>query len=357
MNSTLPLLMSMLLLSVPLLPAADQEVVEDAAAVARLFAAGDPASVAWAAYHAARLRLAIAVPDIVAHLRDGAGKKHQDPEQVASRACAAALADLRQPVEVGVPALVWTTGCRAEAMYLAAIEPSRHEAWLIERLRSTDEHEMDTLPWLAAANLLALRRTPVATLALLQGLEPTLSIQVMDEGKVNGGRRRKVGCGDGYTTLLPGFPPLVVWDLTRRPEKENGVELLADGPVPVWVSRREQTRESQGVGSAFWSVRRSQYRTLVLESLLGSGTMIPALDPDQEISIVWPGRTALIEHAAQILAEQEARWAALTAGLVQAQLLPAGTPSPVVRLIFADNRTGDGLDPLPDPAAVPRPTP
>lgn len=353
-HSAVRVLYAVLVVALTLLPATEfpAVVAEDAAAVARLFAANDPASVAWAAYHAARLRLATAIPDLVAHLGNGAGKGYREPEQVAARACAAALADLRQPVEAGVPARVWSTGCRAEAYYLAAIEPARHEAWLIERLQSSDEGDT---PWQAAANLLAKRRTPEATLAIFRGLAPTLTIAVWNEGRTGGHRRSMARCGDGVSTRLPGFPPLVAWELTSRDEK--GVELLADGPTQIWVSRREQTQESDGVGSVSSPVRRAQYRTQVLQSLLGTGATSPALEHDQEVSVGWPGRQALLEHATRTLAEQQGGWTALTTILLEARLLPAGTLPPALRLVFTDKRTGDALEALPDPAAVSSPAP
>lgn len=361
------LLACALLLSAHLLPAVDPDPVvvelppvmaEDAAAVAHLFAAGDPASVAWAAYHAARLRLAIAVPDLLAHLGDGAGREAKGPEQAAARACAAALADLRQPVEAGVPARIWAVGCRAEAYYLAAIDPARHEAWLIERLRDTDESDV---AWQAVANLLAQRRTPEATLAVFQGLAPTLRFEVWPANSWRGPFRGsdRASAGHTITRRLPGFPPVVYWELTDQAER--GIERVADGPSPIWASRCEHAQAThQGaryiIRSTASALRRAEYRILVLQRLLGANALSPPL-AEERAGVGWSGRAALLECAGRHLTEQRGRWEALTEALVEAHLLPAGTPPPEVRLAFVDKREGEGLEPLPDPAAVPSPTP
>lgn len=362
-----------LLLSFFLLPAAEPPLVEtppvpvgDADGVKRLLAAGDPASVAWAAYHAARLRLAIAVPDLLAYIADHPDPAASEPERTARSACAAALADLRQSVAEGVPARLLATGSPGAAYYLAALDPARHEGWLIDRVQA-EAH--DDAAWLLAANLLAKRRTPAATLALHGGLAPTLTIEVWDAGRGGGGRKRAVSCSDGVSQRRPGFPPLVVWGLTVR--AEQGVELLADGPTPIWASRREQTLASEGCGSVRSHVARGPYRVRLLESLLGctredhpnptllvslhllnpEGVQMP-LEHDRTTSLAWQDSDTLRRQIDATVAEQQTRWTALTASLIGTGLLPAGTPPPTVRLLLVDKRSGETLEPLPDPATV-----
>ena len=313
------------------------EGASDAAAIAALFAAGQPATTAWAAYHAARLGLEDERSRLVEVLLKPTTPN--SPERTAAQACAAALADFRQPVAVEVPPVLWSQGARAESVVLVALEPARHERWLIERLAAADT---GGAVWLAVVQLLAGIRSVAAVDAILRGVAPVLTVEARDADDTSHGGSFASISADGVARRRAGFPPVVRWSLTTLTQVDAP---LVDGPEPVWAVRKEQWEEKKGVGSTGEIPDRNKVRVALLTGLVPEAA--PGLQAGPVRDVAWNGEAAFVQECADLLTAEQQRWQALVDALRRADLLPAGAQPPQVRLQLKDLRREAGRAALP----------
>lgn len=345
----LVLLIPWLLTAVVAAETATPEDAGDAAAVAALFAAGQPAATAWAAYHAARLGLEDERSRLVEVLLKPTTPN--SPERTAAQACAAALADFRQPVAAEVPPALWSQGARAESVVLVALEPARHERWLIERLAAADTG--DTV-WLAVVQLLAGIRSVAAVDAILRGVAPVLTVEARDpdDNSIHG-EGRPYCSADGVSRRRAGFPPVVRWSLSTWCQVDAP---LVAGPDPVWAVRQEQLEERKGVGSSGEVPDRNEVRVAILAGLVPEAA--PGLQAGPVRDVAWNGEAAFVQACADLLTAEQQRWQALVDALRRADLLPAATQPPQVRLQLKDLRREAGRAALPTlPAGIERTAP
>lgn len=362
------------LLLVPLLAAQDV-VADDAAAVERLLAAEDPASIAWGAYHAGRLGLTAQAPTLIKLVRTSSANP------AVLRACVAALIDLGRPVDAGLPELVWQAERRDEAMLLAANDPDRHRAWLLWRIAE----QTHPVLWMTAGNLLLQTRHPEALTAFHDGLRPNLRIElaVPDDrfGCRSSSVRRRLA-----TILRPdGFPPVVHWWIApaHANDAATGI-LLADGPVPIAAyrlvqdSREDQLRavpsyrrRTQGIPAPIGSF--GEYRVRMLAGLLRPGAAAPR--HEQFATISCPSRPVVVAAFAALLdelqadgaapppadpavaavlaelralrAKHRAEWDAFTHTLQEERILPVTVKPPRIQVHIVERHPpGDEAEPL-----------
>ncbi len=341
---TLVLLIPCLLTAAVEAAAVTPEGANDAAAIAALFAAGQPASTAWAAYHAARLGLEDERSRLVEVLLKPT--MPNSPERTAAEACAAALADFRQPVAAEVPPALWSQGAQDESVVLVALEPARHERWLIERLAAADT---GGAVWLAVVQLLAGIRSVAAVDAILRGVAPVLTVEARDADDTSIHRKSSGYCYDGVARRRAGFPPVVRWSLTTRTQSDAP---LVAGPDPVWAVRQEQWEEEKGDGSTGEILDRNKVRVALLTGLVPEAA--PGLQAGPVRDVAWNGEAAFVQECADLQTAEQQRWQALVDALRRADLLPAGAQPPQVRLQLKDRRREAGRAALPTlPGAVP----
>lgn len=316
----------------------------DAAAVERLLAAGDPAAVAWGAYHAGRLGLPGAVPALVTAVERCAGQPPTEPRlpwRQAARSCLAALIDLGRPVPPAAPGLAWAVGDLDAAVILAALDPAAGRSLLARAVRWESISEAT---WTACANLLAAGDGDVRD--LVRGLQPCLRIAVADPGAETAFQVRS---GSGRRALQKGFPPAARWipGLADAP----GARLLADGPTPVWISRDPGSVPPAGVireGDPWLqrmelTERRLAYRLVLLRRRLGGLPPPPPIF--REVEVPWDGPEALLGEVARQRAAGQAGWDEWFAALARAGM--AEVPCPVLLVLPGGGGRSARSQPLP----------
>ena len=235
-----------------------------------LLASGDDRQVAWGATWARELSLTDLVPDLVALVRDEA----QDDEAVGYYGMLAvfdALIHLDAMIEGEAlrPFLERRHGFghdhKAAAIVLAVRSGNPHTLLELFDVLDRDGKSWEE-GWLALGNVLASSGVAGFAMRLVQGIEIDVEITVRDPGRHGGGSRDLgIGSGDGRLPECEGYPRIWRYDLTERPR--TGDLLLADGPRPIFLRRREAQR---GFGSTRRTPDRTRDRLAWIAGLVGT---------------------------------------------------------------------------------------
>lgn len=329
---------------------------EQAALVRPLLLGGEDRQIAWGATWARELSLTELVPELLQLLADGA----RDEEAVGyyGMLCvfdALLHLDAAGQVEPGVlrPFLERRHGFgadhRAAATTLALRAGNPHV--LLDLFDVLDRDDQGWHPgWLALGNTLAGRRTPPGFAArVLAGIVIEVEITVREPGLLRGrGSSRTLigGAGDGRLPQREGYPRMWRYELTTIPRA--GRELLADGPTPVYLGRREALR---GFGTVRSSIDRPEERIAWVAEMLRTepehlelkrryGPVVPWTTPEDYLA-----RVQVVER------EIRAHFAETVQALLEAGHLASHETrglEPVLEVSVCDDRD-DRSVPLPPP--------
>lgn len=325
---------------------------KQAALVRQLLFSGDAAHVAWGATWARELSLTEVEPDLVDVLRRDA----QSPGVVPHLTMLAVFDALIQlEVQVADDLLVpyvARDGVPTESVSAATVLAVRSGVphTQLAAFDALDQRDGSfTAAWLALGNALNTSRGPAGFVArLVERLEVELKITVVDHDVLRGwGGSRHLMFGDGRRTLPSSYPPLWSYDLSRS--QREGDQLLADGPIPIYLERR---RVTEGFGSSRRSANRTRGRLAWIAARLGTDVDDLPLRQTHSGRVRWSDADTLLRDVEAEKAKVRRAHGKLVASLLERGVLSEGearTLEPQVELTLKDDRE-DQSEPLPLPA-------
>lgn len=321
-------------------------------------ASTEPRERAWGACEAGSRGVAAAIPALEALL--GAAPETATPDEQHVLRCAL---DALIRLEACVPAsllLQHENRFSVAVLVLLARDPVANQDVLHEHLARTlaQEPSAFSLQAVACGNLLLAQRAPGFAALLLARLELTLTVQVVaaDSPTFHGGSRSLgSGSGDFFARVPDGFPPYVAWALDD--DAAGGGALLADGPQPIYVVRRERADSGVLPGTTRCSIDLLGTLRAWLAALLGEALETFALRSSGSLRVPWTGVDAYVQ---QVTAAREGLltpwWQTArrlrAAGLLTPDEVRALTPRLTVVVVDHRPQAREALPPLP-PSARP----
>ena len=329
--------------------------------MARL-ASDEPAEKAWGCYLAGRDGHQDAVPQVVDVLRSNV-EPYDKTWSLVHRAALDALIRL----DARVPDALLARHDRRLAIHVLVLRARDPEAH-VEALRARFDKALSrkTLGAFAIAhgNLLLQTRAAGFAVRLLGLMKTELRVHVFTpkedgfDGIGVGG-----GMGGGFGTALAkvpeGFPPYSWYGLEERATAH--ATLLANGPRPVYVKRRERADPGIVGGGRSWTLDRAKLAAEWAASLLGTDTEAIGLPDKKFLSVAWTGaETDPMSFRDKVVAARDAQAAPVwrvARRLLEARLLTRAEAyafEPDVVVEIEDTRE-DRATALPELPALERP--
>ena len=313
-----------------------------------------PSEAAWAAYRAGKMGVTAAIPRLAEMLKPSPRKDNAEAEHLRMTVLdALVLLKAKVPGDLETDLVLHHAKrkCWRRCLVLLSRNPGENRKALLKLFGQPRGDNLGNAT-VAVGNLLCGVRAEGFTARILPLLPLRLEITVKDPGASsgNGGLRVLGGSGDGYIRLPKGFPPhadYLFWK-TKRP----GSSLLADGPRPIWFSRREVARSGllTGVDSASHPSRDCTFEWL--GNLLHAGPARFAFRRDHRKTVDYQSPGHFLEQAQKTREIAIAPWLELREQCLLEELL---TPAEATHLelpltvVITDQREDQGiaLPPLP----------
>jgi hypothetical protein len=203
--------------------------------------------------------------------------------------------------------------------------------------------------WFALADLLFQAKAPGFPESVIRDLPVNLFISVSERGDTTNPISYDIStCGCGSIGLPAGFQPLATYVPAFSPSA--GVELLVDGPRPVYYSVR-QLPDRRGIPPEDCTLMPAESRTdcrMEFVKAMLDGSAAPALPGIQMRSVAWSASADLEEAEEQFRTEIEANYAQLVNALVASRWLSAAEGlnlRPKFALTIARSSRGQGPAP------------
>jgi hypothetical protein len=205
-----------------------------------------------------------------------------------------ALVRLQGTTPADVVALAATHRHLAEAIILAAREPSAHQAMLEDALAGQPGFDVGDGAWLAARQLLLGERSSRLAEDLARDLELRLRVAVVDPGKADAGGGMSGARSGGRVRVEDDFPPKAVYELSTG--SSVGAAVLVKDVGTVSWSRREFA-VSGTVGGPEFPLDRDQARIDLLAQLCRPWLMT-WLKSDNVLLVTWSDAKACRDQVA-----------------------------------------------------------
>ncbi len=309
--------------------------------------ADDDAIVAWGAYHAVRLGLREAVPDLERALRMLAEQAATSTER---QACVAAVLDALVQLDARLPVDELEGWWQREpklgeaVLILASREPKACTAFLSRRLADS----LSAVEWQAVCNLL-LGADPKG-LARQLAAELRLRVEVVVRKPGFSSAIMSAIFGDSIVHAPEAFPPRVQYRIVDRATSSS--VCFAPGPNPIHYTRTAHARN----GGSFSCQRyvsefdRDDYRLRCLAQILGTTIEEIGLRGTTRSDYAWGHALAYRIEVSRQLGEVRERLQAFLDRLAAKGLIAADPGLPVAPRIDVaiDDQRGEGAPELPE---------